>query len=103
MLRLFETNMNHREDDKAHEIADRTASAILQRLDETVERMSSAELKGYVRALARPIVCAEAQQLAECKDWIERVVEQTVHRVMRVCKTLPMVAIPAPHVARRAA
>jgi hypothetical protein len=93
------------------EIAERCASATLSQLSTVAERMSVAQLRGYVRAHAWPQVWEEAQS-AEAHDRMTksqangvaaRVLEQTVHLVTRAYLTAPVVSIPAPHIGRRAA
>jgi hypothetical protein len=64
-----------------------------------------------VREHAWPQVWAEAQRAAasgnltksNANDLAARVLEQTVHQVTRVYLSSPIVAMPAPHIGRRAA
>lgn len=97
-------------DTLAREIAERSAAATLLRLRADAEKMSAAELRGYVRAHALPFVRAEAANLADCelsRTQFERSIamalEQTTHLVVRQLKAHPVVAIPAPHVRLRLA
>jgi hypothetical protein len=93
------------------EIAERCASATLSQLSIAAERMSVAQLRGYVRAHAWPQVWDEAQSAEAsggvakslARDLAARVLEQTVHLVTRAYLTPPVIAMPAPHIGRRAA
>jgi len=93
------------------EIAERCASATLSQLSTTAEEMGIAQLRGCVRAHAWPQVWDEAQ-IAEvngrvpkslARDLAARALEQTVHLVTRAYLTAPVIAMPAPHIGRRAA
>jgi hypothetical protein len=98
-------------DATVREIAERCASATLSKLSAAAEWMSVAQLRGYVRAHAWPQVWDEAQSAvahgrvtkSQSNDLTAKVLEQTVHLVTRAYLTAPVVAIPAPHIARRAA
>jgi len=93
------------------EIAEHCSTAILSQLSTAAEEMSVAQLRGYVRAHAWPQVWAEAQRAetsgqlvkSNANDLAARVLEQTVHLVTRVYLSSPVVAMPAPHIGRRAA
>jgi hypothetical protein len=93
------------------EIAERCSAAILSQLSTAAKEMSVAQLRGYVRAHAWPQVLAEVQRAAasghvtksNANDLAARVLEQTVHQVIRVYLSSPTVAMPAPHIGRRAA
>ena len=93
------------------EIAERCASATLSKLSAAAERMSAAQLRGYVRAHAWPQVWDEMQntkalgRVTQCQtvDLAARVLEQTVHLVTCAYLTAPVVAMPAPHIGRWAA
>jgi hypothetical protein len=93
------------------EIAERCSTAILSQLSTAAEEMSVAQLRGYVRAHAWPQVWAEAQRAeasgqltkSDANDLAARVLEQTVHLVTRMYLGPPVVAMPAPHIGRRAA
>jgi hypothetical protein len=93
------------------EIAERCSIAILSQLSTAAEQMSVAQLRGYVRAHAWPQACAEAQVAvangivakSNASELPPRVLEQTVHLVMRVYLSSPIITTPAPHITRRAA
>jgi hypothetical protein len=93
------------------ETAERCAAATLSQLDPAAERMSPAELRGYVRAHAWPAICAELRQFtmskrrsqANADDLAARALEQTVHLVTRAYATAPVIVMPMPHIALRAA
>jgi hypothetical protein len=95
----------------AREIAERCSTTILSQLSTAAEEMSVAQLRGYVRAHAWPQVWAEAQRAeasgqvtkSNANDLAARVLEQTVHLVIRVYMSAPVVAMPVPHIGRRAA
>src|SRR3954451_18834110 len=94
-----------------HEIAKRSAAATLSQLGMAVEQMSVAELRGYVRAHAWPCVSATVNDLdandhmssSQLNELAARALEQTVHLVTRSYLGAPVVAIPMPHIGRRAA
>ena len=93
------------------EIVERCASATLSKLSAAAEGMSAAQLRGYVRAHAWPQVWDEVQSAeahgrvtkSQANDLAARVLEQTVHLVTCTYLTAPIVAMPAPHIGRRAA
>jgi hypothetical protein len=93
------------------EIAERCASATFSQLSTAAERMSIAQLRGYVRAHAWPQVWDVAQSAkvngrvakSLARDLAARVLEQTVHLVTQKYLTAPVIAMPAPHIGRRAA
>jgi hypothetical protein len=94
-----------------HEIADRSAVATLSQLSTIVEQMNIAQLRGYVRAHAWPLVWAEVQDVAagrrltkaQLNELAGRALEQSVHSVTRAYLAAPVVAMPTPHIGRRAA
>jgi hypothetical protein len=94
-----------------HEIADHSAVATLSQLSTIAERISVAQLRGYVRAHAWPLVWAEVQDVAtggqltknQVNELAGRALEQTVHSVARAYLAAPVIAMPTPHIARRAA
>jgi hypothetical protein len=73
--------------------------------------MEPDELRGYVRACALPIVGAFVRQLltkhpepyAQQFELVSMAVDRTVQQVVRDLQSPPVIAIPAPHVLRRAA
>jgi hypothetical protein len=111
MLGLRNNNSGAESGAIVREIAERCASVTLSQLSAAAERMSAAQLRGYVRAHAWPQVWDEAQRaevdgrLAKslAGDLAVRVLEQTVQLVTRAYMTAPVVAMPAPHIGRRAA
>ena len=98
-------------DPVAHEIAERCAAATLQQLTAAATQMSVSQLRGYVRAHAWPQVSDESETAsvsygltkAERNELAARALEQTVHLVMCAYRSAPVVAIPVPHIGRRAA
>ena len=94
-----------------HEIAERCANATLPHLSAAAERMSSAELRGYVRAHAWPLIWAEVRRIesnqsltkTDSNELAGRALEQTVYIVARACAGVPVVAMPTPHIGRRTA
>jgi hypothetical protein len=111
MLSFRNNNSGADSDAIVREIVERCASATLSRLSTAAERMNVAQLRGYVRAYAWPQVWDEVQsvealgRLTQCQtiDLAARVLEQTVHLVTCAYLTAPVVAMPAPHIGRRAA
>jgi hypothetical protein len=93
------------------EIAERAAVVTLSQLTDAAERMSPPELRGYVRALAWPSVCAEIQEYVRngqiskhlVNDMAASALEQTVYIVTGAFASAPVVSIPTPHISPRAA
>ena len=97
-------------DTLAREISERSVAATLERLGAKAEKMSPAELRGYVRAHAMPYVFDEAIQLVgrelpkeDLHSLIAVALEQTTHLVVRQLKAHPVVAMPTPHIRLRIA
>ena len=111
MLGFKKENTGSDFDAIVRETAKRCSTAILSQLNTAAEEMSVAQLRGYVRAHAWPQVWAEAQRARasgrmtklNANDLAARVHEQTVHLVTRVYLSAQVVAMPAPHIGRRAA
>jgi hypothetical protein len=92
------------------DIAARCARAVAQQVTPNAMFMDVAELRGYLRARALPIVLACISQHAPDRARSEpppalvaAALERTIQLVVRDFRSLPIVAIPAPHVPRRAA
>ena len=93
------------------EVAERCAAATIAQLSSAAGQMSAAQLCGYVRALAWPHVWAETQAAASqgqvaasrANARAAKVLEQTVHLVTSEYSSAPVIAMPAPHISRRAA
>lgn len=93
------------------EVAERCASATIAELSSAVGQMSAPQLCGYVRAMAWPHVLVETQaavsrgQLAasEVNVRAAKVLERTVRLVASEYHSVPVIAMPAPHIGRRAA
>jgi hypothetical protein len=111
MMGFKKNNSGEEHDAIAHEIADRSASATLAQLSTVAEGMNAAQLRGYLRAHAWPLVWAEVQDVAaggrltktQVNELAGRALEQTVHAVTRAYLAAPIVAMPTPHIGRRAA
>ena len=107
----YQIHQGSRERDKlARDVAERSVTATLDRLGECASRLSPAELRGYVRAHAMPIVREEAIQLvgrelpkSDMNALILAALEQATHLVVRQMKAHPVVAMPAPHIRLRIA
>lgn len=108
----FKINNSGRDIDRlVRVIAERCASVTLFQLSSVVEQMNDSQLRGYVRAHALPQVWAEAHGTelfcrltqSQANDVASRAVEQTVHLVTRTFSSAPTIAMPAPHIGRRAA
>jgi hypothetical protein len=111
---MFDTK-SHRADGNwdalVREIAEHSAATTMPEFSAAAEQMSTAELRGYVRAHAWPQICAELQHFEVNKQLPKSIVnalaaralEQTVHLVMSAYISMPVTAIPAPHIGRRAA
>lgn len=111
MLGFKKNNTGAAGDAIVREIAERCAAATLSQLSSAAERMSVAQLRGYVRAHAWSQVWGETQgalingrlKQTQANDLAARVLEQTVHLVTGAYLTAPIIAMPAPHIGRRAA
>jgi hypothetical protein len=98
-------------DGLVREMAERCASATLSQLGGAAIRMNAAQLRGYVRAHAWPQIWAETQEaesksrltMAQANELAAKTLEQTVHLVTVSYLSAPVVAMPAPHIGRRAA
>jgi hypothetical protein len=93
------------------EIAERCATATSSQLSTAARQMSIAQLRGYVRAHAWPQALSETQAAAatgqlttaQANDLAGKVLERTVQLVTGAYLAAPVVAMPAPHIGRRAA
>ncbi len=111
MSRFKKITANGRYDANARGIAERCAATIVSKLDNNANRMSAAELRGYVRVLAWPLVCAEVQAIDAAEQLVKseqvelaaRALEQTVHLVNSAHISAPVIAMPAPHIGQCAA
>jgi hypothetical protein len=100
-------------DDNAHsrQIAERCASATLSQLSTATNQMSVAQFRGYVRAHAWEQVWAETQDAqakgrltkSQANELAARALDLTVHLVTQAYLSTPIIAMPAPHIGRRAA
>jgi hypothetical protein len=110
-MRGFRKNYSGDEYDAiVHEIAERSAVATLSQLTTIAEQMNVAQLRGYVRAHAWPLVWTEIRGVAagrltkiQMNDLAGRALEQTVHAVTRAYLSAPVVAMPMPHIGHRTA
>ena len=92
-------------------IAERSASATLSQLSGAANRMNAAQLRGYARAHAWPQIWAETQDAesnygltkSQANELAAKALEQAVHIVTMAYLSAPVVAMPAPHIGRRAA
>lgn len=111
MLGFKRNNSGADGDAYSRQIAERCALATLNQLGTAVEQMSIAQLRGYVRAHAWEQVWAETQDAQasgrltkpQANDVAARALDHTVHLVMQACSSAPVIAMPAPHIGRRAA
>ena len=93
----------------AREVAERSAAATLRRLSADADRMSAAELRGYVRAHALPCVRNDIALVdrelprTQMDGLIAMALEQTTHLVVRQLKAHPVVTMPTPHIRLRLA
>lgn len=108
----FRKNITGCDDDSViREMAERCANAVLAQLSSEARQMNAAQLRGYVRARAWPHVSAEIQDAAatgqvrqsQINEFAARVLEQAVHIATAVNTAAPVIAIPMPHIGRRAA
>jgi hypothetical protein len=111
MLGFKRNNSGADFDGLVREMAERCASATLSQLGSAAIRMNAAQLRGYARAHAWPQIWAEAQEVesknqlttSQANELAARALEQTVHLVTLAYLSTPVVAMPAPHIGRRAA
>jgi hypothetical protein len=106
-LRVRETT----EDFLAAQIAERSAAELAGQLSADITTMSTAELRGYLRA--RAICCVRARvahaiathQFAATQTdaLVAAALERTASLLARDLKLPPVIALPAPHVSMRAA
>lgn len=108
----FRINNSGKEIDRlVRVIAERCASVTLFHLSSLVEQMNDSQLRGYVRAHALPQVWAEARGTelfcrltqSQANDVEARALEQTVYLVTRTFSSATTIAMPEPHIGRRAA
>ena len=98
-------------DSVTREIAERCANAVLARLSNEAQQMNAAQLRGYVRACVWSRVLTEVQDAevkgrvrpSEVNDLATRVLEQAVHIAVAANTAAPVIAMPMPHIGRRAA
>jgi hypothetical protein len=107
MLSFRKSTRILRRDTNAREIAERCSAGIVAQLSMAAHEMSVAELRGYARAFAWPLICAElvgkgGNDLPSA-DVAARALEQTVHLVTRACLAAPIAPLPMPHIDARAA
>jgi hypothetical protein len=111
MLGFKKDNTGSESDAVVREIAERCAKANLAQLSREAQAMNAAQLRGYVRARAWSKVWSEVQDAAaagrirksDANDLAARVLEQTVHIIIAVNSAAPVIAMPMPHIGRRAA
>jgi hypothetical protein len=105
MLRLFKAPENA-DRDLVREIAERVATQLRSQVVPHAGRMSTAELRGYVRAGGRALIRQEFQA-AEFRGLSStdkrqaeetQVLEQVVHDVVRSLIAVPISSIPLPHI-----
>jgi|tagenome__1003787_1003787.scaffolds.fasta_scaffold20517060_2 hypothetical protein len=111
MLRLFKTSDEDEHDVLVRQITERLAVQMIVDLNQAAERMSPAELRGYVRARSRALVRQDFQAAGfgkplstnERQEQETRVVERIAHEVVRSLAAGPISTIPLPHVSMRKA
>jgi hypothetical protein len=111
MLGFKRNNSGADSDAYSRQIAERCASAMLSQLSTAAEQMSVSQLRGYVRAHAWKPVWAETKDAeaggrltkSQANEVAARALELTVLIVTQACLSTPIIAMPAPHIGRRAA
>ena len=111
MLNFNKRAQSARCDLVVREVVERSAASTLSQLSPAAERMSVAELRGYARAHAWPLIRAEMERFAsdfdlsedQSNELLARALEQTVYLVTQAYVAAPIVAIPIPHIGARAA
>src|SRR5690242_20011724 len=109
MLRLFKAPENADRDLVVREIAERVAARVTTQFVSDVGRMSTAELRGYVRARSRALIRQEFQAADFRGRWSNQkrhenetqVLERVVHDVVRSLIAGPISSIPLPHISLR--
>jgi hypothetical protein len=97
-------------DSLAREVAERSVAATVAELSVIADNMSLAELRGYVRGHALPIVREEANQLVGYEwpqkafnELVASALEQAMHLIVQQLRLQPIAAVPTPHVRLRIA
>lgn len=111
IFRIFQGSATRQIQQSAGDIAARCVDAVTRQMRADPTIMGVAELHGYVRACARPIVRVEVQRslmegrksTANATQLMASVLERTVAIVVRDLQSPPVIAIAAPHVSLRAA
>jgi hypothetical protein len=111
MLGFKRNNSGADGDAHSRQIAERCASATLSQLSTAAEQMSIAQLRGYARAHAWEQIRSETQNAeargqltkSQANEIAARALELTVHLVTQAHFSAPIIAMPAPHIGRRAA
>jgi hypothetical protein len=93
------------------ELSERCTAATITQLGDAARQMNIAQLRGYVRVHAWSLVWIEVQdaaqnrqvRLTQTHEIASRTLEQVVHNVTTAYTAAPTVAMPAPHIGRRAA
>ena len=111
MLGIYKNGASDDDEAIANQIYERSVAGVMSQLCSAAQQMSAAELRGYIRALALPLIQSEAQQFvrsgqmqnARMNKYIAQVLERTVHELVRGHTSAPVAATPAPHIGLRTA
>ena len=111
MLGFKRNNSGADDDAYSRQIAECCALATLSKLSTVADQMNAAQLRGYVRAHAWEQIWAKTQEArakghltkSQANEVASKALEHTVHLVMQACSSAPVIAMPAPHIGRRAA
>jgi hypothetical protein len=111
MLTLFTGSQVRDRDALVLDLAKTVARVTLGSVTEAASNMSVPELRGYVRALAASEARMQVRQAISASrlahdaetNLTATVLERSVHLIIRELVTHPVVSIPIPHVALRAA
>jgi hypothetical protein len=111
LFRIFKRPHAARQSALASDIAARCASQIMSRIGSKTATMTPPELRGYLRAVALPMVRSYIQNLLadqqvpspQRDDFLTAVLERTVERLVHDLRMPPVIHIPSPHVQTRRA
>jgi hypothetical protein len=111
MLGLFGSDSDESHEEIVSRVANRILAAIWPQLNDAIERMDAAELRGYMRAHTQASICAELLKLvdrgqirqSEVANSTKKIEASIIHEILAAAKVSPTVSIPVPHTTNRKA
>jgi hypothetical protein len=109
MFAIFRAEPIRNCDAVAHGISERCLKELRQQIGPSAAVMGAAELQGYLRAKAYPILQAriaaisasDHRSTADAQQLTAKVLERIVHLALKDFETPPVVLVAAPHVRLR--